>query len=252
MTRRRVLVLLLAPPALLVGLVAVVLVEAQLVRSREFAPDPGFEIDLTVGREQPGAPLEFAMFGDSTVAGLGVDEVEETLPVQVATRISQALERPVRVRGFGVSGAVTADVVREQLPRLEEDVDVIAFEIGSNDVTHLTSLGELRRATRRMLEMASERAPVVVLGGSGRLDGEVFPRPLRDLTAWRARAVRAAQADVGASMRKVAYVDVGGDAIAGEYARTPGADSEDDFHPSAIGYRVWAQPIADAAVARRR
>jgi len=247
-SRRRLVLVALAPVGIALGLALTVLVEAQLVRSREFAPDPDFDIDRTVGADQPGALLELAVFGDSTVAGLGVDDVAETLPVQVAQHMADELGRPVRVRGFGVSGAVTADVVREQLPQLDGQVDVVAFEIGSNDVTHLTKLDDLRRDTRRMLDVAAAHAPVVVLGGSGRLDGDVFPRPLRDLTAWRARSVRAAQGDVAGAIDGVSYVDVGGDEVGDEYVNTPGADSSDEFHPSAIGYGIWARAIADAAI----
>jgi len=121
---------------------------------------------------------------------------------------------------------------------------VIVVEVGSNDVTHGTRMGELRRDTHTLLEAAAERADVVVLGSSGRLDTKNFLRPLRDLITWRASAVRRIQGEVVSELDadRFGFVDIGAD-VDREYDRTKGANSSDGFHPAAPGYGVWARAL---------
>jgi lysophospholipase L1-like esterase len=163
------------------------------------------------------------------------------------------------MRGYGVSGALTRDVLDEQLARALDDApapDAVLIEVGSNDVTHATPLVELERDTERLVERGLAEADVVILGGAGRMGTTNLLRPLRDLVMWRARAVRgsqhevirAAQRDAGTS--RVAFVNVGGEPLATVYADTPGATSGDAFHPAAAGYAVWADAFADALTER--
>lgn len=236
------------PVAVVVALGVVLAVEAQQARSREYVEDPDFDIDRTV----PGAAptLELAVLGDSTVAGLGVSHVRDTLPVQVARELARRTGRAVHVVGYGVSGAVTRDVLREQLPKVG-DVDVIVVEVGSNDVTHATRTRALEHDTRELLRRAGTRARVVVLGGSGRLDTHNFRRPLRDLVMWRARGVRRLQGRLVRAQDhdRYGFVDIGG-AVGDEYGRTSGANSSDGFHPAAPGYAVWARALGREAAER--
>lgn len=243
--RRRVILTLV----LFVIAVPVVLVlEAAWAITRPRLPaDPGFEVSRTVGEERPGTPLVLHVLGDSTVAGVGVDRATDSLPVQIARKVSGELERPVQLVGHGVSGAVTADVHAQvaDVPRL--GVDVVVIEIGSNDVTHRTGLDDLEADTRRMLADAKERAPIVVLGSSGKLNTPNFLQPLRRVVMWRATAVRGRQERVARDL-DVAFVNVALE-VAPEFERIgPSSNSSDGFHPSAKGYEAWARPLAAQVV----
>lgn len=233
-----------------VPLVAAVVIGAEVLvtLNRDYLRTADFEVAFTT--EGQGPPIRMAVLGDSLVEGVGASSERTSLAGQVATKVSEQTGRAVEVRGFGVSGADTDDVVEDQLSKLEPgEFDVIVLEIGSNDVTAWAPLDELEESTRRMLERATELAPIVVFGGSGRLDTPNFQRPLRDIIVWRATQVRELQADVAAEFDDVDYMNVAED-VSPIYSRTPGANSSDQFHPSDIGYEIWARPLAELVAER--
>lgn len=241
----------LATVAAPVAFVALLAVQAVLARSGEQLPrDPGYRIDGRVIPEgHPGEPVRIAVLGDSTVAGVGAPTAEGALPVLLAERVADALDRPVEVSGFGVSGARTDELVATQL---EEAADlapeVVVAVIGSNDVTHLTPPWRLRRATRALVETARETTGVpVVLGGIPRFAGaDRIPQPLRWVTDRYARLLRDVQQEA-ATAAGAAYVDIARDASP-RFLGVPDAMSEDGFHPAPTGYGFWADAITPAVV----
>ncbi len=243
--RRRVwltvVLLVLAVPVVLV------LEAAWAITRPRLADDPGFEVSMTVGAERPGTPLVLHALGDSTIAGVGVDRARDSLPVQVAMMVSEQLDRPVELVGHGVSGAVTADIDAQLDDVPSRGVDVLVIEVGSNDVTHRTSLDDVESETRAMLERARELSPIVVLGSAGKLNTPNFRQPLRQVVMWRANAVRARQERVARDI-DVEYVDVKQE-VAPAFERIgPSSNSSDGFHPSAKGYAAWARPLAERVV----
>lgn len=246
--RTIIIVLLLIP----IGIAALLAVEVVIAMNRDYLRHADFDIDFTAGDggdEQQ--PLRLAVLGDSLVEGVGATDQRASLPGQVAIKVAEKSGRAVHVTGFGVSGARIEDVL-EQLDRVEEtgdEFDAIVVEVGSNDVLGRTSLGNVERDTRAVLERAQELAPIVVLGSAGRLDTPNFLRPLRDVIVWRATQVREVQQDVAGEFDDVAFMNVAED-VSPTYERTPNANSRDDFHPGDAGYEVWARPLAELVVER--
>lgn len=221
--------------------------EAGYTVSREYAEVPEFEVRATIGEGRGGDPLRMVIVGDSTARGLGVDRVEDTLGAQVAAKVSSAIDRVVELRGYGESGAVAADVTVQlrEVPR--SGTDVIVVEVGSNDVTHRTSLDDVEHHTEQLLRAAKERAGVVVLGSAGKLNSPNFPQPLRWIVMRRATAVRGRQRRVAERMG-VPFMDVRRDVSPAYDAAGRSATSPDLFHPSAEGYEIWARPLAQLVV----
>lgn len=240
--RRTPLLILLALPLVLVVVVAA---EIAIVIGRDHLTTANFEIDFTTEGKQPA--IRMAFLGDSLVEGVGASGPRESLAGQVARKVSDQTGRAVDLVGFGVSGAITSEVVRDQLDEVDAGrFDVIVIEIGSNDVTHLTSLGAVERSTRTMLEQASERAPIVVFGSAGKLNSRNFLPPLRQILMARATQVRGVQRDVAGEF-DVAFMDVARD-VSPTYDAAADAASEDDFHPGDVGYEIWARPLAKLVV----
>lgn len=229
---------------------AVLAVEVYMAYERDYLRTADFDVAFTADGDGP--VVRMAVVGDSVVEGVGASSERTSLAGQVATKVAERTGRAVEVRGFGVSGARTRDVAEDQLEELERgEFDVIVIEVGSNDVTHGTRLGDIEAATRRMLERATDLAPIVVFGGAGRLDTTNFRRPLRDVIMWRATQVRQLQARVTDGVDAVDYMNVAKE-VSPTYSRTEGSNSEDEFHPSDIGHEIWARPIADLVVERLR
>lgn len=229
--------------------VAVLAAEGALASRREYFETPGYEVEGTV--VPPGAvgdPVEMVMLGDSTVAGLGADTVEESLVLQTAQRAAVMAGRPIYARGFGVSGAVTADVRDEQLPQVSDDVDVIVIVIGSNDTTHLTPPWKMDDLTASMLTTARRQAPnaAIVLGGIP-LFGEAraLDEPLRSVVDGYAGILRGVQRRAAESIEGVTFVNIAVEASP-RFVGVPDAMSRDQFHPGATGYGFWADALAPA------
>lgn len=239
--------LVLAPLAFVVLLG----VEAAMTTRREFFETPDYTVEATLqpkGPRAPGAAVEMVMLGDSTVAGLGAERVEDSLPVQTAQRVADATGREVHVRGLGISGAVTADVRDEQIDRIEGDVDVIVVVIGSNDVTHLTPPWSFDDLTASMLREAQQQFPgaAVVLGGIP-LFGEAgaLDEPLRSVVDAYAGVLRGVQRDTTQEVPGAVFVDIAAKASP-RFVGVADAMSRDGFHPAATGYGFWADALAPA------
>lgn len=227
---------------------ALIFVEFVLVSRREFlSSDPGYSVEGTLDPAggAGGGPLELAVLGDSTVAGVGSPIEAESLPVLIAQRTADLVGRPVHVVGFGVPGARTATLISVQLPMIEAgQFDAIVLVIGSNDATHATPWWELREQTAAMLEQATQLGAPVVLAGTPRFSGtEIIPQPLRWMVDAYSGVLRRQQVAAVEAAPDARFVDIAADASP-RFEGVPEATSSDGFHPSPIGYGFWADAVA--------
>lgn len=232
--------------------VALLAVEAGWATRGEYLPAHfGDRVDATVGPSAAaatGATLRMVMLGDSTVAGVGSPTADQSLPVLTAQRVADATRRQVSVTGLGVSGARTADIAREQIPKLGDGdgVDVVVIVIGSNDTTHVTAPWNLDDHTREMIDAARREAPAaaIVLGGVPLFgSADALAQPLRWVVDQYANVVRRVQRNVAAE-RDITFVNIAVEASP-RFRGVPEAMSSDGFHPAPTGYGFWADALAD-------
>lgn len=247
MIRRTLLVV-----AALVVVVAVVLgVEVWLALRREYLPsDPPLDLNASFGPTD-GAPLNFVVMGDSTSAGIGSGGAANAYPTLLARRLAADTGRRVKLTVLGVSGARTADVLDDQVPKLAAlDPDLVFIGIGANDVTHLTPLDEIKEDMRAILEAVADTGADVAVAGAPDMRVYAWHQPLRYLTYLRGLQVADAIEAV-AHERDVAVVELA-EETGHFFADEPVAHfSEDEFHPSALGYQRWADaiyPVLEAVV----
>jgi lysophospholipase L1-like esterase len=234
------------------ALVAVLREEAKAARRKVEARTNKQELvaDGVYGRGRGRAkPLVFAVLGDSTAVGLGVERAGETPGVLIASALAELAERPVRLVRVAVTGAESRELDEQVDRALAEKPDVALIMVGANDVTTFTkpavSVRHLENAVRRLIETGCE----VVVGTCPDL-GTVRPiaQPLRLLARRWSRQMAAAQtiAVVEAGGRTVSLGSVLGPAFASDHTMF----SSDEFHPSAVGYAqaaaVLLPSVADA------
>ncbi|HUF07219.1 MAG TPA: GDSL-type esterase/lipase family protein [Candidatus Binatia bacterium] len=241
----------------------VVAVQLMRLRRMDFLPShPGFYINHVVtaaNGARRGDRLRLVVLGDSTTAGVGVERAEDALPHLIAQRIADAESRPVHVVSYGWAGARAADVARIQLPRALEPLretetepflpgaDVVAVVIGANDATHNTLPWRFRadiRATLAGIRSAAPNARVVLAGipaFRGALRGI---EPLIFLADQYSRFLRPISR-IEAERAGVAHADLAGEVPSRLRGRHDSLSS-DRFHPSVVGYRVWADVIVEA------
>ncbi|MCW2698612.1 MAG: Lysophospholipase L1-like esterase [Blastococcus sp.] len=241
--------------ALGAALVALLREEARAARRKVEArtskadPPSGDGIYGQSSRRSGGKPIVFAVLGDSSAVGLGVERAAETPGVLVAAGLAELAERPVRLVRVAVSGAESRELDEQVDRALAERPDVALIMIGANDVTTLTkpavSVRHLEDAVRRLTEVGCE----VVVGTCPDL-GTIRPiaQPLRLLARRWSRQMAAAQtiAVINAGGRTVSLGSVLGPAFASDRSMF----SVDEFHPSAAGYAqaaaVLLPSVADA------
>ena len=125
-----------------------------------------------------GEPIVFAMLGDSSSVGLGVDDPSQTPGAVMAAGLAAITGRPVRLRTVGIVGAESSGPARPGRPSCSPSCpapDVAVIMVGANDVTHRVPPGRRRpRAGRRRPPAARDR-----LRGRRRH----LPRPRHDRAA---------------------------------------------------------------------
>ena len=183
-----------------------------------------------------GEPIRLAMLGDSTGAGLGAEQPEDTPAVVIAQGLAAAAGRRVTLRNVSVVGAETSHLP-EQVVRLADfRPDVAVITVGANDVTHTvppaTSVRNLDEAIRDLRDGGA----AIVVGTCPDLGTiRTIHAPLRHVARRWSRRLAAAQmiAVVEAGGRAVSL----GDILGPEFHANPGEYfSADRFHPSSVGY----------------
>lgn len=211
------------------------------VRTRRNAlrlPPASGPLNGVAGADLPGEPLRLLVLGESTVVGVGVDELHAALVAQLAAVLAARSGRPVAWRACGENGITAAQAHERLLPQvLGQPFDLALLVFGVNDTTHLTSLPRWEAALGGMAKALAVRGARVAFSS--------VP-PLQHFTAlpWLLRrllGMRAALLD--ACLRRLATRQgVGHHAVELEFSAEYLA--RDGYHPSALGYRVWAEGLA--------
>lgn len=191
----------------------------------------------------PGRPLSFVVLGDSTAAGVGVDEADETIGALLAAGLAEIAERPVRLRIFARSGARTSNLAGQVEAALVEMPQLALIIIGSNDVTHRVRPSVSVRLLDEAIRHLHQAGCTVVIGTCPDLGTiEPIPQPLRWLVRRASRQLAAAQtvAVIEAEARSVSL----GPILGPEFIAAPSdMFAIDRFHPSAAGYAAAAAAI---------
>ncbi len=216
---------------------AVIGVEVELARRGSNLDD----VELTY-EQGSGGELETAVWiGDSTAYGVGVSDGGDA----VASRVAR--ERNERVVMLAVSGATLDQVLDEQVPLVEaESPDVVYLSVGANDVTHFTRRDRFESTYLRLLRALPEGVPVVVLGVPDMGAPPRLAQPLRAIAGFRGRQLDRVVKRVVAEHPSATYVDIAGP-TGPPFRRQPQRYfAADRYHPSAEGYRLWADAVLAA------
>lgn len=206
----------------------------------------------TNGTRQTARPVQLALLGDSSAAGLGVHRARQTPGAMIATGLSRRLQKPVQLHNLAVVGSTSSRLGYQVEEALDLHPDIAVILIGANDVTHRSAqaaaVRHLADAVRRLRAAGAQ----VVVGTCPDL-GAVQPiqPPLRWLARAWSRQLAAAQT--------VAVVEAGGltvslgSLLGPTFAAQPHRMfSFDRYHPSAEGYALAASVLLPTVVAAMR
>ena len=174
----------------------------------------------------------WVVLGDSTAQGLGAPSPDGGYVGQVLAGLREQSGQPWRVLNLSVSGSLTRDVIRAQLPQIPADADLVTCGIGVNDILY-TSPGKLFADLRALIAALPGNTVLLDLplpaGCWGFLGRASVPYVNRiNRTIHQAAAARGLPvAEVSAHFTPP---------WAGKFA-------SDCFHPSQDGYRDWARAL---------
>lgn len=190
----------------------------------------------------PGQPLRLLLIGESTVAGVGVTTFDQSLAGCLAEALAERLRRPVRWRACGENGITAAQAHERLLPLgLAEPADLALLVFGVNDTTHLTSSKRWLQALAAMADALAAQGCRVAFSAVPPLQHfSALPWLLRQLMGWRAslldRELKGLAQHLGALHCVL------------DLPFEPAYLAEDGYHPSALGYRQWADGLAERLI----
>lgn len=207
-------------------------------------PDAGGEPEGVVERGEE--VIRLLAIGESTVAGVGVDTLDNALAGRFAHHLSGATGATVRWRSAGVSGITVRRTIREIVPDLpESEFDLILIALGGNDVFNLNSPSGFRNDMNELIGILREKSPeaAVVLANVPMIrDAIALPHPLKYVLAKLAKMQHFNAIDMVSRLEEVYYFD--------EVKRVDDDFFSDGIHPSAIGYDSWAKDMVDCFLRR--
>lgn len=209
--------------------------------SKVAVPDiPRVETTLGVGEK-----LNYLVLGDSTSVSQGGD-YQQGYVVSTATELAKKYQ--VTYKNVGVSGAVTSDVLNDQMPKVGDfKPDLVLIAIGSNDVTHLTSLESIKSDMQKTIDELKSINPEVkiVLTGSADMGTIIrFAWPLRQIAGIQTRRVNKVIVKL-AQTNSVTFAYIARD-TGPVFKDHHEYFAQDNFHPNNEGYAVWTSVLISA------
>jgi lysophospholipase L1-like esterase len=187
--------------------------------------------------------LRFAVIGDSSAAGLGVEQPDQLPGTVLARGLADEADRAVLLHTYAISGSTTRDLAAQVDRALVDAPEVALVIIGANDVTDKLAVRESARLLGRQLGRLRAADVAVVVGTCPDLGAiRPIPQPLRAVASgWSlllARAQRVAVQQAGAVPVALAAL------LSPEFfARPDDLFSPDRFHPNAAGYEAAASVL---------
>ena len=211
--------------ALAISLVALVVWCVRLRRVKR-----GVAVAHRFWAQPQGAPggLLYVALGDSAAQGVGASRPDRGYVGLLAERLGCTTGQPVQVVNLSSSGATIEDLLREQLPRLQQlQPDLVTVAIGGNDMFRADPVA-FDACVDRLI--AALPAQTVIADVPYFMHGH-WERDARRAAATVTRVAGARGLPVVALHEALRCE--GWAAMASQFAA-------DWFHPNDRGYRVWA------------
>lgn len=186
---------------------------------------------------------KIVILGDSLSAGTGATATENTLGYLIGKMQSEKF-KGVRVSIWAKPGATTADVIKFQLRgAFTENPDVVTLLIGINDIHDLKPYAEYSENYKTILtELSTKTQSKIILFTIPFLGSDktlIFPYNyiLKYRTNQFNRVIK-----TYCNFPNVSCIDLYTETEL-KFKFNPAFYSEDGFHPSDIGYKLWASLI---------
>lgn len=194
-------------------------------------------------KEEPA--MLYVALGDSLTAGAGTTKNTEFFPYLIAEKLAGS-DKKVMLKNFSYPGAKTQDMINDFLESaIVAKPDVVTLLIGVNDIHNHIKADRFRKNYDYILERLTKEttAKIYVISIPFIGSNSIILPPLDHYFDYRTKKFNVIIKDLAASYG-VKYIDL----------YTPSWDllrkdgplyASDSFHPSAAGYKWWADIIYD-------
>ncbi len=223
---------LLAPIALVQGLQV-------RARTQRLAPPTGRPYGHYGSEDTSG--YRILVVGDSSAAGVGADDVSETVGAQLAKILHQQTGHPASWRNAGSNSAISAQVRDHVVPNLQAlDYTHIIIAVGTNDMKNFVTVSSFKKGFGGLLYALKAKWPDATLIWSPAVDTRTvpsLPTALANILRLRLLLING----MGERLCRERY------AIAATQLQPPDASgfASDGFHAGPKGYRFWAELLAE-------
>ncbi len=230
---------ILTPP-----LLPVLLVQGYWTRKRTpRLPDAGGPLEGTVAGG--GEPIQLIAVGESTVAGIGASAHEAALTGQFALALGRHSNQTVNWLVVARSGINARKSLIELVPKLAgRRADVVLIALGVNDSIEFHTARRWAADIEQLIDAIRGEVgdALVLLAGVPPLDYfPAFPQPLSFVLGARSASLGEASVGIARKMKRVVHVP-----FQIENKRCEELFCADGFHPSELGYSLWAEQLAGA------
>ena len=227
-------------------LLPVLLPQALVTRRTAIRLEPAAGPQTGLVKAGSGEPLRLLLVGESTVAGVGVDCQQEALAGRLAEQLASRTGRPVVWQALGENGITATQALERLLPQVSgQYFDMVVLVFGVNDTTHFTSSVRWQSSLETLAVAFQGRGCRVAFTAVAPMQHfSALPWLLRHMLGLRA-AILDRQLSTVATKLAVPHCRV-------ELEFSPQYLARDGYHPSALGYRVWAEGLGSLLVASVR
>jgi lysophospholipase L1-like esterase len=187
----------------------------------------------------------YVALGDSLTAGAGVSNPEETLPSLLATKMSQA-GLNIILKNFSTPGYKTQDIIDVYLkPTIEVKPDIVTLLIGVNDIHNNVGKNQFRKNYQLILDRLTKetKAKIYLINIPYIGSNTAIVPPLDYYFETETNSYNEIIKDL-ARVYNIKYIDL--NSPTKDLFKTDGPHyASDSFHPSAYGYKLWANIIYD-------
>jgi len=192
------------------------------------------------------AVKNYTALGDSLTSGVGADKYEEAYPYLLASKM-QAAGNNISLNNFSAPGAKTEDLINNFLePAIGSKPNIITVLIGVNDIHNHISKEQFKKNYTVILDRLTKETKAKIYLINIPLIGSrtsILP-PLDYYFETETDSYNAIIKEL-ADKYQLQYIDL--NAPTKELFKADGAHyAVDSFHPSAVGYKLWANIIYDS------
>ncbi len=210
------------------------------------SPDSQRTYMITNTSKNPAESVLYAALGDSLSAGMGADSYQQSYPYLVAEKLA-AKGSAVTLKDFAVSGAKTDDVIKDQLTEaITNKPNIITLLIGVNDIHGNISKTNFQKNYEQILTQLTKNTSAKVYAISIPYIGSntLFLPPYQFYFNFKTKEFNGVIKKLAAAYN-VKYIDIYTPTI-NLFTKSGPQYSADLFHPSADGYKLWAEIISKA------